>query len=209
MTGITVKTPSGAPPDSTPLTPRGQKTRDAVLSAARTVFEDVGFVDARVELIATAAGVSYGTFYRYFESKEDVFFQLSNQLFAEIHRGESPTGTTPRAKLVASNRAYYRAYLRNARMMAIVEQVATMNADFRALRHQHREELTQRTAQAITRWQREGLANPKLDPTLAARTMSAMVDHTLYLWLVQGDDADSEALLNTIDEMCVAALGLR
>ncbi|WP_245549746.1 TetR/AcrR family transcriptional regulator [Gordonia effusa] len=193
---------------NTPLTPRGRKTRESVLSAARIVFEDVGFLDARVELIAARAGVSYGTFYRYFESKEDVFFQLSNQLFDDIHSRE-PTGTsTPREKLVASNRAYYEAYQRNSGFMAIVEQVATFNAEFRALRHQHRELLTGRTAAAIARWQRDGLANPDIDPTLAARTMSAMVDHTLYLWLVQGEEADKEALLATIDQMCVGALGL-
>ena len=44
------------------LTPRGRKTRDALLDAARTVFETVGFLDARVEQIAQEAGVSYGTF---------------------------------------------------------------------------------------------------------------------------------------------------
>ncbi|MFW0789767.1 TetR/AcrR family transcriptional regulator [Gordonia sp. CPCC 205333] len=208
MTETSVNTPSTPGLDPTALTPRGRKTRDSVLRAARTVFEDVGFLDARVELIAAQAGVSYGTFYRYFESKEDVFFQLSNQLFEDSHPREPPSAASPREKLIASNRAYYESYQRNARMMAIVEQVATFNAEFRALRHQHRELLTGRTANAIARWQRDGLANPDIDPTLAARTMSAMVDHTLYLWLVQGEEADKEALLATLDQMCVGALGL-
>jgi hypothetical protein len=38
--------------------------------------------------------------------------------------------------------------------------------------------------------------------------MSAMVDHTLYLWLIQGEAADEEALLSTLDQMCLGALGL-
>ncbi|MBF6193692.1 TetR/AcrR family transcriptional regulator [Nocardia implantans] len=198
---------SPAPVDT--LTPRGRKTRDSLLDAARKVFETVGFLDARVEHIAQEAGVSYGTFYRYFESKEDVFGELSNRLFEDMHRREPAEGNlSPAEKLIASNRSYYRAYRRNALMMAIIEQVATINDDFRLLRHEHRRQLIDRTARAIARWQSEGLVRANLDPELAARAMAAMVDHTLYLWLIQGDDANEEALLETLDQMCVGALGL-
>lgn len=191
------------------LTPRGRRTRDALLDAARTVFETVGFLDTRVEQIAQEANVSYGTFYRYFESKEDVFGELSTRLFEDMHRREqTATDLSPAAKLIAANRSYYQAYRRNARMMAIVEQVATFNEEFRQLRHEHRRQLIDRTARAIARWQSEGLIRPELDPQLAARAMSAMVDHTLYLWLIQGEDADENALLDTLDRMSVSALGL-
>ena len=191
------------------LTPRGRKTREALLDAARTVFESVGFLDTRVEQISQEANVSYGTFYRYFESKEDVFGELSTRLFEDMHRRE-PTAAnlSPAAKLVAANRSYYRAYRRNARMMAIVEQVATFNEEFRQLRHEHRRRLIDRTSKAIARWQDEGLVRPKLDPELAARVMAAMVEHTIYLWLIQGEDADEDALLDTLDRMSVGALGL-
>ncbi|MGN2639825.1 TetR/AcrR family transcriptional regulator [Nocardia takedensis] len=192
------------------LTSRGLKTRNALLDAARTVFERHGFLDTRVELIAQEAAVSYGTFYRYFESKEDIFRELSTRLFEDMHRREpSDAGLSPAEKLIASNRAYYRDYRRNARLMAIIEQVATFNEEFRALRHEHRTELIERTARAITRWQTEGLADRALDPVLAARTMAAMVDHTLYLWLIQGEKADEADLLDTLDRMCLGALGIR
>jgi AcrR family transcriptional regulator len=200
---------NSAPTPVDNLTPRGRKTRDALLDAARKVFETVGFLDTRVEQISEEAGVSYGTFYRYFESKEHVFGELSTRLFDDMHRREPmPAGLSPAARLIAANRSYYAAYRRNARMMAIVEQVATFNEDFRRLRHEHRRQLIERTAQSIARWQREGLVRATLDPELAARAMSAMVDHTLYLWLIQGEDADEDALLNTLDQMSVSALGL-
>ena len=60
----------------------------------------------------------------------------------------------------------------------------------------------------IARWQADGLVRSSLDPVFAARAMAAMVDHTLYLWLVQGDEADEERLLDTLDQMCLGALGL-
>jgi AcrR family transcriptional regulator len=205
-----VNTPSATPsaPVET-LTARGRKTRDALLDAAQKVFETVGFPDTRVEQIAQEANVAYGTFYRYFESKEEVFRELSTRLFEDVHRREpADADLSPAEKLIASNRSYYQAYRRNARMMAIVEQVSTFNDEFRELRHEHRRQLIDRTSRAIARWQQDGLATATLDPVLAARAMAAMVDHTLYLWLIQGDDADEEALLDTLDQMCLGALGL-
>ncbi|WP_207843585.1 TetR/AcrR family transcriptional regulator [Williamsia soli] len=202
--------PPSAPATVESLTPRGRKTRDSLIGAARTVFEDVGFLDTRVEHIAQEAHVSYGTFYRYFESKEEIFYELSTRLFEDVHHHREPSESagSPAEKLIASNRAYYEAYRRNARLMAIVEQVATFNEDFRLVRQEHRRQLTDRTARAINRWQRDGRVRADLDPVLAARAMAAMVDHTLYLWLVQGDTADAEALLDTLDSMCLGALGL-
>ncbi|MFW0797409.1 TetR/AcrR family transcriptional regulator [Gordonia sp. CPCC 205515] len=208
MAKAPVNTPSvPAPVES--LSARGRATRDALLDAAQRVFESAGFLDARVEQIAGEAGVAYGTFYRYFESKEHVFRELSTRLFTEVHSREPwATDLSPAQRLIASNRAYYQAYRRNAKMMAIVEQVATFNEEFRTLRHDHRSQVVDRTSAAIRHWQDEGLVRASLDPVMAARAMSAMVDHTLYLWLVQGDAADEEAVLDTLDEMCLGALGL-
>ncbi|MDT2007869.1 TetR/AcrR family transcriptional regulator [Rhodococcus opacus] len=212
MAKSSVNTPSAtpsAPATVETLTARGRKTRDALLDAAQKVFETVGFPDTRVEQIAQEANVAYGTFYRYFESKEEVFRELSTRLFEDVHRRE-PTDAdlSPSEKLIASNRSYYQAYRRNARMMAIVEQVSTFNDEFRELRHEHRRQLIDRTSRAIARWQQDGLVTATLDPVLAARAMAAMVDHTLYLWLIQGDEADEEALLDTLDQMCLGALGM-
>ncbi|WJJ14250.1 TetR/AcrR family transcriptional regulator [Prescottella equi] len=208
MTKSSANAPS-APPSVDTLTARGRKTRDGLLDAARKVFEEVGFLDTRVEQIAQEAGVSYGTFYRYFESKEDVFEELSTRLFDDVHRREPlDADLSPAERLVASNRSYYQAYRRNAKLMAIVEQVATFNDEFRALRHEHRRQLIDRTARAIARWQEQGDVRASLDPVMAARAMAAMVDHSLYLWLVQGDDVDEASLLDTLDQMCIGALGL-
>lgn len=208
MSKSSASTPS-VPPPVDALTARGRKTRDSLLDAARKVFEEVGFLDTRVELIAQEASVSYGTFYRYFESKEDVFKELSTRLFDDVHRREPlDPDLSPAARLIATNRSYYQAYRRNAKLMAIVEQVATFNNEFRELRQEHRRGLIDRTARAIARWQEQGDVRASLDPVMAARAMAAMVDHSLYLWLVQGDEADEGSLLDTLDQMCIGALGL-
>lgn len=203
--------PGGDPEVRAPLTERGARTREKLVAAARTVFEERGFLDTRIAHIARRAGVAYGSFYTYFPSKEAVFLEVADRLFAEMteHGAVPASGTSPAAQIRRANRAYYEAYLRNAKLMAIVEQVATFNEEFQELRRKHRATSIARTTGAIRRWQRSGLMPDDLDPEMTARALAAMIDHSLYLWIVQGDDPPStERLLGTLDVLTQRALGL-
>lgn len=57
--------------------PRGEKTRLRLLDAGASVLPARGYHDARVDDIVAAAGVSHGTFYRYFDNKDDYFRVLA------------------------------------------------------------------------------------------------------------------------------------
>ena len=62
--------------DKTPRTERGRKTLRRVLEAAALEFGERGYHDAAITGITQRAGVALGTFYTYFESKEEVFRAL-------------------------------------------------------------------------------------------------------------------------------------
>jgi AcrR family transcriptional regulator len=62
--------------DKTPRTERGRKTLRRVLEAAALEFGERGFHEAAITGITQRAGVALGTFYTYFESKEEVFRAL-------------------------------------------------------------------------------------------------------------------------------------
>ena len=62
--------------DKTPRTERGRKTLRKVLEAAAIEFGERGYHDAAITGITQRAGVALGTFYTYFESKEEVFRAL-------------------------------------------------------------------------------------------------------------------------------------
>lgn len=49
---------------------------DEILDAALRIFGDVGFARARLDDVASLAGVSKGTLYRYFDSKEALFREM-------------------------------------------------------------------------------------------------------------------------------------
>src|SRR5260370_32050902 len=65
-------------------TARWRRRKDArpqeILEAALSVFAEKGFAAARMEQIAARAGVSKGTIYLYFDSKEAVFRALVHEM---------------------------------------------------------------------------------------------------------------------------------
>lgn len=63
-----------------PLQRRAIETRQRLYEAALDEFERVGVAAARVEDIVAAAGVSWGTFFRYFPRKEDVLVEFAGQM---------------------------------------------------------------------------------------------------------------------------------
>src|SRR5271155_5456762 len=68
---LTTEKPSG------PRSRKGIETRARLVAAAKEVFEEDGFLDARISDIAEKAGLSHGSFYHYFESKEEVFREVA------------------------------------------------------------------------------------------------------------------------------------
>jgi AcrR family transcriptional regulator len=71
-----VETIAAATLDRAPRTERGRKTLRRVLEAAAAEFGERGFHEAAITGITQRAGVALGTFYTYFESKEEVFRAL-------------------------------------------------------------------------------------------------------------------------------------
>ncbi len=196
-----------------PVSARGARTRKAIVDAARRVFERDGYIDARITDITTTAGVAAGSFYTYFPGKEHVFAAVMEEVNDEMlhpRLREVADRDDPVAVIEAANRAYLTAYRRNARMMALMEQVATVDIDFRRLRLRRARAFVRRNEQALLRLQARGLADPNLDARLAAHALSAMVSRVAYLRYVQGfDTASPEALVQTVTQLWVNALGIR
>ncbi len=69
-----------------------------IVEAAEKVFSEKGFHEAKVYQIAEKAGVSVGTIYRFFESKEELYSTVLFSKLSELERevkksvsGKSPT----------------------------------------------------------------------------------------------------------------------
>jgi AcrR family transcriptional regulator len=182
------------------------------VGAARRVFERDGFLDARITDITAEAGVAAGTFYTYFTSKEDAFAAVIEQVGEEMlhpRLREIADRDDPVSVIEAANRAYLVAYRRNAALMGLMEHVSQVDEGFRRLRLKRARAFAQRNARAIARLQQRGLADPELDPQLAAQAMGAMVSRMAYLRYVQGfGSASAESLAQTLTRLWVNALGI-
>jgi len=67
-----------------PRTERGRRTLRAILDAAAAEFGERGFHDTGITHITQRAGVALGTFYTYFDSKEEVFRALVRDLSGQV-----------------------------------------------------------------------------------------------------------------------------
>lgn len=57
------------------------KRKQQIIDAAQKVYSALGFRQARMSDIAEEAGLSKGTLYLYFESKDEIIFNLLDKLF--------------------------------------------------------------------------------------------------------------------------------
>jgi len=195
-----------------PVTARGQRTRESLVAAARRVFERDGFINSRLTDIAREAQTSIGTFYTYFDSKDEVFTAVLQVAQEDmLHPGLPRVEEDPRniaAVLEASNRAYFEAYRRNARLMVLLEQVATINPDFRALRIQRAKLFTTRVTRWIESMQESGLADRSLDPLMTSRALTSMVSRLAYYSFALGEGWDVDAMVETSTKLWFNALGM-
>jgi AcrR family transcriptional regulator len=191
-------------------TPRGERTREALVRGARTVFERDGFLDARITDIAAEAGVATGSFYSYFATKEAAFAAVMGEVQEEmLHpqvREALPPDGGPLASIEAANRAYLLAYRRNAKLMALMDQMFTIDPEFKRLRLERARAFARRNAASIRRLQEQGLADPALDPMAAAYAMDAMVSRMASLVFVGGHRMGFEALVQTLTRLWANAL---
>jgi len=64
---------------------RARKTYEALITAAAKLFAERGFDATQTPDIAQAAGVSVGTFYRYFADKKEIYIEATRRELARAH----------------------------------------------------------------------------------------------------------------------------
>ncbi len=211
--GAVARSPGTAPVGpAPPSTARGRRTREALVAAARGVFEERGFSDTRMSDLAAAAGVSHGTVYTYFDSKEAVLSEVCNAIVGEVFaavRVPDDHRSDPVDWIEEGNRRYLGAYAKNARMLEVVEQAAAADPRFRELVDGLRGVFVDKTRATLARFQAEGLADQGLDPDLAAPALVGMVESFARRWHDRGETYDPERVVATLTRLWTQAVGLR
>ncbi|MFI0469495.1 TetR/AcrR family transcriptional regulator [Saccharopolyspora sp. 5N102] len=195
-----------------PSTARGARRRAALVAAARVVFERDGYLEARLIDITAQANCSSGSFYTYFASKEEIFQAVLDEAQHDLlHPGLphlSAEDSSPAAVIEASNRAYFEAYQRNAKLMLVLDEVAASDPKFREVRRLRTRAFADRNARAIKDLQRRGLADKSLDPQIAARALSSMVSRMAFFSYALEENYPLDKLVETTTKLWVNALNI-
>lgn len=194
-----------------PTTARGRRTRSLLIDAARELFEERGFRETRIADIAERAQLSYGTFYHYFDSKEAIlqvlFTAVAGDMFtASRMRPETPHN--PIARINATNRQYFAVARRNARLIAVVDEMAVRDNEFRSLKLQLRDLFLHRNESGIRKLQEAGFVRPDLNARIAASALGGMLEHFTQLWFIHGVQFIEEDAIRVLTQLWAQALGL-
>jgi AcrR family transcriptional regulator len=176
---------------SAPRSRKGAATRARLLEAAKAVFEESGFREARISDIAAEAGLSHGSFYHYFDSKEQIFREVADGLEALLtapgdeddHDDGAPGSEYER--ILQANRLYLERYRDNGRIMGVIEEVSRYDDHVNDARIRRQKHFADRAERSIRRLQKQGAADPDIDPKIAAVALGSMVGRFAELWLVE------------------------
>lgn len=199
---------SGVPP----VTARGRRTRSALLLAGRELFEEHGFSTVGIDAVAQRAGVSHGTFYTWFDSKEALLREIVSEVAKDIFSATSIGSRLPPdaayARIEAANRSFLRAVTRHSRILRVLDSLADTREDFRGLRLEIRESFVQRGMEGLIRLQHLGLADPLLPPRATASALGAMVESFAHLWQDPVEGLDEAAAVDVLTRLWAGAIGL-
>jgi AcrR family transcriptional regulator len=197
---------------TTPSSTRGRRTRTAIVQAAREVFEEKGFDEARIADITARADTAYGSFYTYFDSKEAVFRELARDLSAAIFtasRASDLPDASPEDKIRHTTRLYLETFAENARLMSVFEQVAARDEYFRTVLLEVRGMFIDRIAGGTRRLQEQGLAACDLDAVTCAHLLGGMIENIGRMMYTYGERHDLDHLLDEATALWARAIGLR
>lgn len=105
-----------------PRTARGERTLRKILDAAIDEFGERGFSEGSIVGITQRANVALGTFYTYFDSKEDVFRELVSDMSARVRDHVAPVLKDAKDTLDGEGKAL-ESYLRFARSQKQVYRI--------------------------------------------------------------------------------------
>lgn len=195
--------------DLSALSPKGRRTRQRLLDGARRAFEKSGsYSETRIADIVRETGCAYGTFYTYFDTKEELFFELAVDVANEIY-SENATrarGADLADRISSGLRQFLVSYRDHGKILAIIDQAAALHPEFRGLRRRIRDLFVARNVANFGRWSTEEWFDPEIDPLVAAHALVSMVDNFSHLWFVLGEDFDEERAFATLTQLWINAL---
>ncbi|WP_116091905.1 TetR/AcrR family transcriptional regulator [Sphingomonas crusticola] len=197
-----------APRDKVPKTARGQKTLRQLLDAAAEEFGEKGFHEASISQITQRAGVAIGSFYTYFDSKEEVFTALVRDVSGQVRDYVAPR-IAGEANQLDAERVGQQAFLEFARRHKEIYRIID-EAEFvdPAIYREHYTSTARRIAARLDAAQERG----EISPGSSEIRAWALMGMNVFLGLrfgVWGEDCDPAEVARVGGDLIARGMGPR
>jgi AcrR family transcriptional regulator len=174
-------------PETTKRSERGgpRKRRAEVLDVAARVFHEKGYDATTIQDIADELGMLKGSLYYYIDGKEDVLFEL----LQEVHQ-EALAAVREAVAIDGDPLQKIRAFVTTLAQFNAEHTIrmGILLHDFRSLSEPRRREIVRERdrydrmlRKFISEGQREGLVTSDIDPKMAALAVMGMIN-SIYQW---------------------------
>jgi AcrR family transcriptional regulator len=161
-------------------------TEVRILRAAEKVFGKKGFADATIDQMVELAGVSRGTFYLYFQDKDQVFATLVSQTVAELFQVSNRRNVgSLRDRIEISTRHFLEAFQRHRGILRCLFEVDHYKPNIARLHRKLRSNFIGRIRNHLERNLARGIC-PPMNTRVAAFALGLMCEAVANSWLSGG-----------------------
>ncbi len=182
---------------------RGEATRGQLIAIARRMFADRGYEDTSIEAVLKEAGVSRGSLYHHFASKEALFEAVAEDVETSV--GEQTLAAAAGSDgPLAALRAGFLAWIRLAgdpvvRRILLIDAPSVLGWErWRSMEEDHALGMIRAVLQVIAD---EGALRPELVGTLAHVLLASVNEVALLVARSQDQEAAMKAGADAIDEL--------
>src|SRR5712691_10639651 len=182
---------------------RGEATRAQLIAIATRMFADRGYEETSIEAVLREAGVSRGSLYHHFASKEALFEAVAEEVETSV--GEQTMAAADGiTEPVAALRAGFLAWIRLAgdpvvRRILLIDAPSVLGWErWRAMEEHHALGGIRAVLQAIAE---QGKVRPELIGTLANVLLASVNEVALIVARAEDQEAAMQAGADTIDEL--------
>lgn len=183
-----------------PKQERARRKRQALLDAGLSEFSSREYPDVTARSIAKAAGVSVGTFYEYFESKDVLLRAVQEAQLRAFMDRVVDDGAADLSEAIRSGLALtYAFHIEHPRLHATVEYRRRFDPELAALMQTLDDAIVQRIRDALERWN-------VADGESLAFSLIAMAEGLVHRVVFGAPPAKPELLLEQGAQILIAAL---
>jgi len=186
--------------------------RDRLVEAATRLFADQGYESTSVQEVVELAGVTKGSMYHYFKSKDDLLFEIYGRVLRmQTDRLErlaaGPGRAVDRLRAVAVD-VIVTSVEHLAEVTVFFRSMHLLEPDTRQVVRGRRRHYHERFRELVEQGQRDGQLRADVDPDLAVHFFFGTVHH-LQTWYRHDGPMNASQVANTFTQVFLDGLLVR